>query len=402
MLDKNAKGHVLDESAIYMKREETIKAVFTLVISLVVLTSACATSYIHLEGTWTYRERHSVTNLQLVCDGIPFEAYVGITNYYLVVDGKKENSFSVGTSDGMDYFWVNYFFQRQKEAMIPVSRDKWRGIAEVGRGRFPTSAVPLLQGLWFVFFWAAHTNDFPASTKVECVFETQRFYRTDIAYDNGFTIAAKLKTDNKSLRLQSIKFYAPGRDILNNNIQKRTYTLSSPYDKGWLYSGLDVLEETNFASQDVPVHFALCDYSRKEHESTNSTSDPDNVVMMEQYDFFVKKLSSTSRMPSLYPPIFKGKMVAVNDYRNDSDGKMMYLVGDVDDNNPRNAIFVSRGTPGYNLLVNGRMQELRFSRVKPNSKLIRYCIVGFVTLSPILVYFICKKQHKRSGITTEN
>jgi|GEM_PF-3998463 hypothetical protein len=363
--------------------KDFLKIVFCLILFSAFSTLADDRSYFHIEGKWAYWELHN-EKMSLVFGGKPFEVYIGETNYYFTVNSRDGDW--VGTYDGMDYFWVNYFFPLANEANIIGSKTNWMGTADVGSGSFPSNASPVLQSMWLAFFWQAHTNEFPAG---QCTFELQRMRDDDVARYDEFTVVLNLETNNDSISLKSAKFYAPGHGLLRNSPEKKEYFLRQPYDKGWLYSAIEMFEKTNLSGQTFPVHFTFSDYMKKGESATNSN----DVVMAVQYEFQVDKCSLVTALPLLYPPTYKGKMVAVNDYRDNTKVKLNYFVGGIDKNMPGNATFVSRNTLEYRRLLNGQEWKgfIKDNDFKKMSGSFRYAfLIGFITISALFSFFLYK------------
>jgi hypothetical protein len=343
---------------------------------------AADSEYIHLEGKYACRELHD-DKLQLVSDDKTFDVYLGQTNYYFLIANKDGDW--AGTYDGMDYFRVKYFFPLAQQATIPGSKSNLMGAAEVGFGSFPSNAPQSLQTLWLAFFWPTHTNEFPIG---QCRFELQRMRKGDIPSYNTFTVTLQTKMASGSTGSQNVRIYAPAQDLEGNVTDKKVPVLPAPYDKGWLYCSLDVSEETNTSAGTIPLHFVFSDYLRK-----GAPTNGDDVITAVQYDFKVDKCSLVSTMPSVYPPVYKGKVIAVSDYRANTKAKLNYFVGGVDKEDPLNATFVSRNTPDYKLLLNRRTHGIQ----QPKRARSPFSIIIIALfLVPVILFFLFNKKAKSS------
>src|SRR5690242_14155075 len=135
-----------------MRRNWTAKAVVLVsAFCLVARVALCKPEVVHVSGQWSLLSRGAGGELKIETQPQPFEAYIGKTNYYFHYSDKKGDW--VGTCDGLDYFWVNYFFPIADGDKTNAPTSQYMGLGEIGRGSFPSNAMPVLQSLWLALYW---------------------------------------------------------------------------------------------------------------------------------------------------------------------------------------------------------------------------------------------------------
>jgi hypothetical protein len=143
-----------------------------------------------------------------------------------------------------------------------------------------------------------------------------------------------------------------------------------------------------------------------------SPTNKDDVTIIQQYDFSVDKISVENKLPSIFPPIFRGKIVGLHDYRPvDRDGPQyrggyQYIVGGpYPPGMPENGKFVSRNTEEYELLLAGDWKGLHSTGTKESRKALAIGLltVGFLIFLSIGLYLLfgVRKLARRRKVDTQ-
>jgi hypothetical protein len=306
---------------------------------LVAPVALCSPKVVHVSGHWSLL-RWSHGELKIETSHNPFEAYIGNTNYYFHYSDDKGDW--VGTCDGLDYFWVNYFFPVADADKTNASTSHYMGLGEIGRLSFPSNAMPVLQSLWLALYWPFHTNEFPTG---DCPIELWPKKGPWKRYE----MSAEMQICGGAPGLRRVNFYL----LMPPPTQE---------DK-WLSSALNVVDCTNVNGRAFPTHFQFSDNMQKGSPTNN-----DDVLIIQQYDFLVDKISVEKKLPSIFPPIFRGKVVGLHDFRpSEKDGPQyrggyQYIVGGpYPPDMPLNGTFVSRNTREYQLLMAGEWERLHLT-----------------------------------------
>jgi hypothetical protein len=356
----------------------------TVLVSVFCLVARVALSrpeVVHVSGHWSLLRR-SGGELKMVSQPRPFEAYIGKTNYYFHYSDEKGDW--VGTCDGLDYFWVNYYFPIADADKTNASTSHYMGLGEIGRGSYPSNAMPALQSLWLALYWPFHTNEFPTG---ECPFDLwpKRGVR------KYYEMSAEMQICGGVPGLRRVGFY---------------FVVPPPHAYNWLSSALNVVDCTNVSGRAFPTHFQYSDNMQK-----GSPTNKDDVSIIQQYDFSVDKISVEKKLPSIFPPIFRGKIVGLHDFRPlDKDGPQyrggyQYIVGGpYPPGMPENGKFVSRNTEGYQFLMADDWKSLHSIGTRGSRKalaigLLTIGLFIFLSIGFYLLYGVRKLARRREAGT---
>jgi hypothetical protein len=193
-----------------------------------------------------------------------------------------------------------------------------------------------------------------------------------------------------------VKFYAPGFYFSKKDGVRKEYALPAPYDKGWLFCELDVSETAKVAGRSIPTRFTFSEYAPNSHSAANR----DDVALAFRRNFEVTKSSVVGAIPSLYPPVYEGKLVGVKDYR--SGLEVDYHVGGEKDD-PGNMMFVSRTSPQYGRLgAWQRKVEFKGASPRPDSRVRLAFLLVFLALSVTGFFLVYRmtRPNKKTGAKT--
>lgn len=366
-------------------------------ICVILAAAACstfATDVVHIEGKWSY-ERPMANGPRLDTIERPFDAYIGENGYYFSIetDGGTGKRTLIGTFDGTDYFWVKYFSAVEDVSRSNPSFTNWMGEAEVGFGSFPSNAWTEVQALWLAFVWKPQPGEYPLGTAGFILQPMQERYGGH--YDD-FSVALNRGSNTDDTGFQAVKFYAPGFYFSKKDGVRKEYALPAPYDKGWLFCELDVSETAKVAGRSIPTRFTFSEYAPNSHSAANR----DDVALAFRRNFEVTKSSVVGAIPSLYPPVYEGKLVGVKDYR--SGLEVDYHVGGEKDD-PGNMMFVSRTSPQYGRLgAWQRKVEFKGASPRPDSRVRLAFLLVFLALSVTGFFLVYRmtRPNKKTGAKT--